>query len=150
MCRAVAAEPVVAAPKAVSPTLLNGQVLHSITPERLALVSSLGSFVEQEVRARGTAWPTAHTPCAAAAAAGGGGGAAGSAAQTARAADGAQAAGLACPPAVSRTRAALRPQKGLAAQQVGGCVPARSSRLSARTARPRPRPTGAAAAEAGG
>ncbi|KIZ00474.1 acyl-carrier-protein desaturase [Monoraphidium neglectum] len=32
------------------PIILDGQVLHSITPERLALVSTLGSFVENEVQ----------------------------------------------------------------------------------------------------
>ena len=51
-CKAVIAEP----PKSESssktgPIILDGQVLHSLTPERLALVSTLGDFVENEVRA---------------------------------------------------------------------------------------------------
>lgn len=47
--RAVAATMEVSpASKPVSPIIMNGQVLHSISAERLALVKSLDDFVEKE------------------------------------------------------------------------------------------------------
>ena len=48
-CRAVVAEPKSTATSQAGPVILDGQVLHSIAPERLALVSTLGSFVTDEV-----------------------------------------------------------------------------------------------------
>ncbi|KAI8463447.1 MAG: stearoyl-ACP-desaturase [Monoraphidium minutum] len=48
-CKAVVAEPPSSSRKE-SPIILDGQILHSITPERLALVSSLGQFVADEVQ----------------------------------------------------------------------------------------------------
>lgn len=46
-CRAVVAEP--PSSSKPGPIIMDGQVLHSLTPERLALVSTLGPFVEAEV-----------------------------------------------------------------------------------------------------
>lgn len=48
-CKAVIAEPPSSTTTKPGPIIMDGQVLHSITPERLALVSSLGDFVEKEV-----------------------------------------------------------------------------------------------------
>ncbi|KAI8471713.1 MAG: plastid acyl-ACP desaturase [Monoraphidium minutum] len=49
-CKAVVAEPPSSTASKSGPIILDGQVLHSITPERLALVQSLGSFVATEVQ----------------------------------------------------------------------------------------------------
>jgi hypothetical protein len=53
-CKAVVAEPASSkSSPAHGPVILDGQVLHSLSPERLALVSTLGPFVEAEVSPRG-------------------------------------------------------------------------------------------------
>jgi len=51
-CKAVIAEPHTsgATQKAAGPIILDGQLLHSITTERLNLVKTLGPFVGAEVR----------------------------------------------------------------------------------------------------
>lgn len=48
-CSAVAA-PEAPAAAVQGPIVMNGQVLHSITEERLALVRSIGGYVEDQVR----------------------------------------------------------------------------------------------------
>lgn len=53
--RVVACKAVVAEPQSSSkpgPIIMDGQVLHSLSPERLKLVASMGDFVEKEVRTR--------------------------------------------------------------------------------------------------
>lgn len=46
-CKAVVAEPPSSSKQ--GPIIMDGQILHSLTPERLALVATMGPFVEAEV-----------------------------------------------------------------------------------------------------
>ncbi len=52
-------KPAVYTPKAHGPIILNGQVLHSISQERLELVNSMNSYVEKNVSIQ--SWSA--TPC---------------------------------------------------------------------------------------
>ncbi len=54
-CRAVAATERPRSAAQPGPIIMNGQVLHSITQERLELVKSLGPYMEQQVRCAASA-----------------------------------------------------------------------------------------------
>lgn len=57
-CKAVVAEPPTTSKP--GPIIIDGQVLHSLTPERLALLKTMGPFVEAEVGCWGAGLCSIH------------------------------------------------------------------------------------------